>query len=166
MQVLSVSSLTTACCSLTASVRQAIAIALSKVSLDQFVVSLIDLNLMSSNLRSSHCVNHDSCNVLLASNLRVLLPVYASCLNLSNWQCHQAFFITQVVQNQTSLVEESEKMPFLLTIMGEALLTPCSNVEFDRIITIVNHTRYNVLLYIYNHVIITDMHKTYYNDTD
>ena len=63
-------SLTTACCSLTASVRQTIVIDLSRVS--SGLVSLIDLNLVSpqqSNLGSSHRVNHgDSFNVLLASN--------------------------------------------------------------------------------------------------
>ena len=59
------------------------------------------------------------------------------------------FATAQAVANQTSLAEESENMPFLLTIMGEALLIPCRNVQFERII-IVNHTRYNVLLYMYN----------------
>ena len=68
------------------------------------------------------------------------------------------FATAWAVLNQTSRVEESEKMPFVLTIMSEALLTPCRNVQFHTIITIVNHTRYNVLLYVYNHVIIADMH--------
>ena len=75
------------------------------------------------------------------------------------------FATARAVQNQSSWVKESEKMLFLLTVMGEILLTPCSNVQFDTIITVVNHTRYNVLLYIYSHMIITDMRTVYYNNT-
>ena len=38
----------------------------------------------------------------------------------------------------------------------------CNNVGCDKITAVVNHTRYNVVLYIYNQVIIANMCTTYY----
>ena len=48
-----------------------------------------------------------------------------------------------------------------LTNWNINIVDNCSNVGCDKITT-VNHTRYNVLLYIYNHVKITNICTTYY----
>ena len=40
-----------------------------------------------------------------------------------------------------------------LTNWNIIIVGNCSNVQYDKVTTTVNHTRYNMLLYIYNHVI-------------
>ena len=86
VQVLSVLPLITSCCSPTNLFVEPLLLPFQELVLDQFVISLISLNLVSpqkSDLGSSHCVNHNRCNVLIAgkamlwTNLQVLLlPIY------------------------------------------------------------------------------------------
>ena len=50
----------------------------------------------------------------------------------------------------------------ILTNWNIIIVDNCSNVRCEKITTTVNHARHNVLLYIYNHVITTNMCTTYY----
>ena len=49
-----------------------------------------------------------------------------------------------------------------LTNWNIIIVDNCSNVQCDKITITVNHTRYNMLLYIKNHMITTNMCTTYY----